>query len=147
MLCDIDYFKLYNDTYGHVTGDRCLEQVATLLNTLFKRAGDTVARYGGEEFAVVLPATNASDAGMVAEQLRRAIWERAIPHAASRTGGRLTISIGIATLASGEVITAQRLTIRADEALYAAKANGRNRVEHFVADSVQPSSASISRSH
>ena len=147
MLCDIDYFKLYNDTYGHVAGDRCLEQVATLLNTLFKRAGDTVARYGGEEFAVVLPATNASDAGMVAEQLRQAIWERAIPHAASRTGGRLTISIGIATLASGEVITAQRLTIRADDALYAAKANGRNRVEHFVADSVQPSSASISRSH
>ena len=147
MLCDIDYFKLYNDTYGHVAGDRCLEQVATLLNTLFKRAGDTVARYGGEEFAVVLPATNASDAGMVAEQLRQAIWERAIPHAASRTGGRLTSSIGIATLASGEVITAHRLTIRADEALYAAQANGRTRGDHFGAARGQPSRARLRRSH
>ena len=144
ILCDIDHFKLYNDTHGHVAGDKCLEVVASLLKAKFRRAGDLVARYGGEEFVVILPATNADNAARLAEQLRQLIWDRAIPHTASRTTDRVTLSIGIATLEPREVITAQKLTVRADEALYAAKANGRNRVEHYIDDTGQPSNASVS---
>jgi len=135
ILCDIDHFKQYNDTYGHIAGDECLHQVATTIKALFRRAGDLVARYGGEEFAVIMPATNAENAVLIAERLRQAVWDRAIAHAASHTADRLTMSLGVATLAPGQVISAQRFTARADEALYAAKANGRNRVERALAGS------------
>lgn len=139
ILCDIDHFKLYNDTYGHIAGDQCLQQVAAVIASMFKRAGDVAARYGGEEFAVIMPATDAENAGIIAERLRQALWERAIPHTASRTVDRLTLSIGVATLAPGEVITAQKFTTMADEALYMAKANGRNRVDKYAADLTTPS--------
>jgi diguanylate cyclase (GGDEF)-like protein/PAS domain S-box-containing protein len=143
ILCDIDHFKLYNDTYGHIAGDKCLQQVAAVITTIFKRAGDVVARYGGEEFAVIMPATNAENAGIVAERLRQAVWDRAISHTGSRTVDRLTLSIGVATLSSGEAITAHKFTTMADEVLYMAKANGRNRVEHYVADTALPSGGSV----
>jgi diguanylate cyclase (GGDEF)-like protein/PAS domain S-box-containing protein len=132
ILCDIDHFKLYNDVYGHVAGDECLQKVAAVIRSVFKRGGDLVARYGGEEFAVIMPAANAENAGIVAERMRLAIWERSIPHTGSRVADRVTLSIGVATLRSGEVMEAKQFAMRADEALYMAKANGRNRVEqHF----------------
>lgn len=139
ILCDIDYFKLYNDSYGHISGDQCLQQVASIIKSDFKRAGDLVARYGGEEFAVILPATNAKNAIIVAERLRQAIWDEGIPHAASRIADRLTLSVGVATLASGEVMTTQKFTTLADEALYMAKAKGRNRAEQHMTG-ISPSS-------
>ena len=143
IFCDIDHFKLYNDSYGHIAGDKCLQQVATVITSIFKRAGDLVARYGGEEFAVIMPATNAEDAGMFAERLRQAVWERAIPHTASHTVDRLTLSIGVATLAPREIMTAHKFTTLADAALYAAKANGRNRVEEYIADTASSSSTRV----
>lgn len=134
LLCDIDHFKLYNDTYGHIAGDQCLQRVAAVIASIFKRAGDVAARYGGEEFAVILPATDAENAYKIAERLRQAIWNTAIPHTASRTVDHLTLSIGVATMEPGSMMTAQQFTNSADEALYAAKANGRNRVEQHTAD-------------
>jgi diguanylate cyclase (GGDEF)-like protein/PAS domain S-box-containing protein len=132
IMCDIDHFKHYNDSYGHVAGDECLQQVALVLKSVFGRAGDLVARYGGEEFAVIMPGTSVENSGKVAERLRQAVWDRAIPHESSQVAARLTLSIGIATLISGGVIAAQEFTTRADEALYAAKENGRNRVERYT---------------
>ncbi len=142
ILCDIDHFKLYNDSYGHIAGDKCLQELAAVMLSVFKRAGDVVARYGGEEFAVILPATNAENACIVAERLRQAIWERAIPHAASRTSDRVTLSMGVATLAPGDILTAQKFTAQADEALYMAKDNGRNRVEQYAGNDASTSSTS-----
>ncbi len=143
VLCDIDHFKLYNDAYGHVAGDDCLKRVAAVITSIFQRAGDLVARYGGEEFAVIMPATNAENAGAIAERLRQAVWAQSIPHTASGTVDRLTLSIGVATLMTGEVISAHKLTNLADEALYMAKANGRNRVEQYLTDSAPPTSVSV----
>jgi diguanylate cyclase (GGDEF)-like protein/PAS domain S-box-containing protein len=134
ILCDIDHFKLYNDVYGHVAGDECLHKVAAVIRSVFKRVGDLVARYGGEEFAVIMPATNAENAAVVAERMRLAIWERSMPHTGSRVADRVTLSIGVATLRSGEVMEAKQFAMRADEALYMAKANGRNRVEQHFED-------------
>jgi diguanylate cyclase (GGDEF)-like protein len=137
ILCDIDHFKLYNDTYGHIAGDKCLQEVAAVIRSTFKRGGDLVARYGGEEFAVIMPMTSADNAVLVAERLRHALWQRALPHTASRTTDRVTLSIGVATMASGETIAARKLASMADEALYMAKASGRNRVEQYDKDSAQ----------
>ena len=142
ILCDIDHFKLYNDSYGHIAGDKCLQEVAAVMISSFKRAGDVAARYGGEEFAVILPATNAENAYLIAERLRQAVWERALPHGASRTGDRVTLSIGVATLASGDTVSTQKFTSRADEALYMAKANGRNRVEQYAGNDASKSGTS-----
>ncbi len=140
ILCDIDHFKLYNDTHGHIAGDKCLQQVAMAIKSIFRRAGDLVARYGGEEFAVIMPATDAENAALLAEDLRQAVWDQAIPHATSRTADRLTLSVGVATLASDQPATPQQFSRYADEALYAAKANGRNRVESYIAASTAASS-------
>lgn len=134
MLCDIDHFKLYNDHYGHIRGDDCLQQVAEVIRSVFQRAGDLVARYGGEEFAIVLPATAAADAVRLAERLRQSVWDRKIPHAATDIDARVTLSIGVATLDSAEAISTENLITRADEALYGAKADGRNRVQQHIAD-------------
>ena len=110
------------------------------MQTVFKRAGDLVARYGGEEFAVVLPATSAENALLVAERLRQAVWDRDMPHTQSRVADRITLSIGVATLSSGELTQTQKFTAMADEALYMAKANGRNRTEqHLVGRIPSPS--------
>jgi diguanylate cyclase (GGDEF)-like protein/PAS domain S-box-containing protein len=129
ILCDIDHFKLYNDSYGHIAGDECLQEVARTITSVFKRTGDLVARYGGEEFAVIMPATSQRNAESIAERLRQAVWDRAMPHEASPIDARITLSIGVATLPPGEMLSPRRFAALADEALYTAKANGRNRVE------------------
>ena len=125
LLIDIDYFKQYNDHYGHLAGDACLQEVAQLISGGIRRSGDLVARYGGEEFAVLLPATPLAGAFGVAERIRQAIWQRALPHEASPLG-RVTICIGVADTQGTGCAGETDLIRLADAALYAAKKNGRN---------------------
>ena len=124
VLIDVDHFKPYNDTLGHVAGDECLKLVARILGGTAVRAGDLVARYGGEEFIAVLPDTSLPEALDRAEALRRAIEGEAIPHP---SGGVLTISLGVATTFSRRT-TVEQLVAAADRALYEAKSTGRNRI-------------------
>jgi len=125
LICDIDNFKFYNDTYGHPAGDECLKKVAqTLANTL-KRPGDLAARFGGEEFGIILPFTDQAGANVVAESLRSKIEALQIPHKASLVNKFVTISIGVATVI-GEDIDMITFIDRADQALYKAKLNGKN---------------------
>lgn len=128
VFLDIDGFKEFNDSQGHLEGDRCLRTVAALLQASLQRAGDLAARYGGDEFAVLLSGCDAVQAEAVAESLRRRVAELRIPHPASRSGSLLTISAGVAALVPTARQAASVLTKRADEALYAAKRSGRNRV-------------------
>lgn len=127
MMCDVDHFKLYNDTYGHLAGDDCLRKVATAIRQHTERPSDIVARYGGEEFAVVLPETTIGGALMVAEKIRQAVHELNIPHATS-PGKVVTLSIGIASAAPGFDNPPDDLIQAADKALYQAKHEGRDRV-------------------
>ena len=130
LLCDIDDFKAFNDTYGHQAGDACLRTVAqTLANTLH-RTSDLAARYGGEEFAVVLPSTDEAGARAVAETIQVAIRNQGVLHSASRAAPHVTLSIGCATVrpAMGEPGGIEGLIASADRALYAAKNSGRDRI-------------------
>lgn len=125
LMCDVDFFKSYNDTYGHPSGDDCLRQVATAIRQNTDRPADLVARYGGEEFAVVLPETTIGGALIVAEKIRHAVRALNIPHA-SVPAGQITISIGIACAAPGFDNPPDDLIRAADQALYRAKAEGRD---------------------
>ena len=129
ILIDIDHFKGYNDTYGHVGGDECLRSVAKALKGLARRPADLVARYGGEEFAVVLPRTDANGVRRVAGDLREAVAALGIEHKSSSAASHVTISAGCATLAASAAAEPGSLVQLADEALYRAKEGGRNRVE------------------
>ncbi|MDB5538747.1 MAG: diguanylate cyclase [Devosia sp.] len=128
ILLDIDHFKAYNDTYGHLAGDACLKAVSQGLGQVFRRPSDLVARFGGEEFLVMLPEVDAESAYHLANQYRGVLKDMALPHRASRIG-HVTVSLGIASYAPGETErSAADLVGRADEALYAAKTAGRDRV-------------------
>ena len=129
VLCDIDCFKRFNDTYGHQAGDTCLKAAAAMLAAQLKRPADLAARYGGEEFAVVLPATNLDGALRMAAQCRAGMEALAIAHSGG-PGGLVTLSIGVASVIPAPGDTMEHLIARADKALYAAKNGGRNRVEH-----------------
>lgn len=128
LMCDIDYFKLYNDTYGHLKGDECLQEVARTLKMILKRPGDVVARYGGEEFGVILPATHLPGAQLVGERLRQGVEALSLFHSQAPLGV-VTISVGVAAVVPAAGISQHALLKAADTALYAAKAKGRNRVE------------------
>ncbi|MBV8465064.1 MAG: diguanylate cyclase [Burkholderiales bacterium] len=128
MLIDIDFFKQYNDHYGHPAGDHVLRRLAGVLNGAVNRQTDHVSRLGGEEFAVLLPQTDATGAEKVAARLQRNLAEQAITHAYGLSDHHLTISIGIAVM-TDMTESAESLISRADHALYQAKANGRNRYE------------------
>ncbi len=121
LMIDIDHFKRFNDSYGHVTGDRCLRAVATALNAQL-RPGDLLARYGGEEFAVLLPDTAAAQASATAERLRRAVADLTVPD--TTPPHQLSISLGDTQLRAGD--TLEKIVERADSALYLAKTAGRN---------------------
>lgn len=126
LMVDVDHFKRYNDLYGHVAGDVCLQQVAQVLAGAVLRPCDVVARYGGEEFALILPAADAHGAETVVDRIQGRIAELNLPHAKGEQG-RVTLSLGVATRQPGAADTAQDLLKLADEALYEAKGAGRNR--------------------
>ena len=130
IMFDIDFFKRYNDAYGHVAGDACLRQVGTILKDVTQHQGDVVARYGGEEFAIILPFTGEPDAKKVAERAVKAVMAARIPHESSGLPeGVVTLSAGYSTLISdGHTDQAERIKHLADKALYEAKRKGRNRV-------------------
>ncbi len=128
IMIDIDFFKAYNDTYGHQSGDECLKRVANTLSASLNRPGDLAARYGGEEFAVVLAGTHRAGAAAVAEALRARVESLNIPHAGSRVSDRVTISLGVATMIPVRESSRVALIAAADRALYDAKHKGRNRV-------------------
>lgn len=127
IICDIDYFKRYNDSYGHQQGDDCLKKVAASMQAQISRPTDLVCRYGGEEFAVILPDTHDDGGQLLAERMRQAVAAENLPHTQS-TAGVVTISLGIATY-HGQYPKAEQLIKAADDALYKAKELGRNRVE------------------
>ena len=128
LMIDIDHFKQYNDTYGHPAGDACLQQVARVLSTCIRRPPDLVARYGGEEMAVILPDTHSAGAAVVAGLILERLAQAPIAHASSPFA-QVTVSIGVACTTPGASDSWQSLLERADQALYAAKAAGRNRLQ------------------
>ncbi|SDC21047.1 PAS domain S-box-containing protein/diguanylate cyclase (GGDEF) domain-containing protein [Paenibacillus sp. UNCCL117] len=133
ILLDIDYFKKFNDNCGHQEGDICLKQVAEALKRAAKRPGDLIARYGGEEFVIVLPITDAQGAAYVAEQLRQEVERLHIPHPSSDVSAFVTASLGHATMIPARDLSPRELLVRADQALYTAKQEGRNRSRAFLA--------------
>lgn len=128
IMLDVDFFKAYNDHYGHPQGDKCLRQVAGVLKAALRRASDFPARWGGEEFAALLADTPLEPAVNIAEKIRRRVEELAIPHAYSKAAPCLTISLGVAARIPGDDDSAANLQKEADDKLYEAKAGGRNRV-------------------
>ncbi len=128
MVIDIDYFKLYNDTYGHAEGDVCLKSVAYVLQSSLHRPADVISRIGGEEFVVLLPDVDSDGALSVAQHMQAQLHHAALTHATSPLGDNVTISIGIASVVPNEYATALGLFKAADKALYSAKAKGRNRI-------------------
>ncbi len=148
LMIDVDYFKRFNDRYGHVAGDRCLRAVAQALSQRTRRAGELAARYGGEEFAVLLPHVDIADAEKLAELIAASVRGLEIPHQGSEVAPCVTVSIGVGTIAdlpkfaatlsregtlpSVSLLGAMALVEMADHALYQAKIAGRNRV--FTAD-------------
>ncbi|WP_413166381.1 diguanylate cyclase domain-containing protein [Capilliphycus salinus ALCB114379] len=127
ILCDVDYFKKYNDTFGHIAGDECLKKVAQTLDEVIRRPADLVARYGGEEFAIILPNTSSEGAIHVAQRIQEAVEALAIPHSASLVSSYVTLSMGIAGGIPHCDLSPVCLIEIADQALYQAKIEGRNR--------------------
>ena len=131
IMCDIDCFKAYNDTYGHPAGDKCIQQVSQVLQQATQRSADLVTRYGGEEFAVILPNTDASGALQVAQRIRNYLAALGILHQSSPVSQSITLSIGVATKIPNPKEAPISLVQSADNALYQAKAEGRDRlVQH-----------------
>lgn len=134
ILCDIDFFKLYNDTYGHQAGDECLRRVALALQNAVERPADLVARYGGEEFAVILPNTTVTGAVHIADGLRTVVQTLQIPHNTSSVNPYITLSLGVASMLPQLMDTPSTIIAEADRALYLAKAEGRNCYKVFRAE-------------
>jgi diguanylate cyclase (GGDEF)-like protein len=128
ILCDLDAFKVYNDTYGHLAGDNCLVQVATVLRHCLHHSSDLVARYGGEEFVAVLPRTTLAKAQVVAQRIQREVLGLRIPHQHSTVAPVVTVSIGVASTIPHAQVSAADLLQRADEQLYQAKHMGKNQI-------------------
>lgn len=126
LLCDVDYFKQYNDTYGHQAGNQCLRAIAGVLGELAHRSSDLAARYGGEEFILLLPGLNAEKAHLFAQRIQESIAILNIPHSTSKVAPIVTVSIGIATMIPSQHFQPQQLFEQADKALYRAKSKGRN---------------------
>lgn len=128
IIVDIDHFKEYNDTYGHLAGDSCIKKVACQLNNTLRRPGDFLGRWGGDEFVALMPQTDATGAMLLAEKFRHKISILAIPHESSPIIPQITISLGVATMIPRGGECSEELVKRADEALFTAKKAGRNRI-------------------
>ena len=129
IMIDVDFFKLLNDTYGHVAGDVCLKQIAQILKSTTRRSSDTVARYGGEEFSAILPGIAYGDALNLAESMRHNVEQQQIPHPKSSLGPYVSVSLGIATTYPSLQASPSDVLAQADEMLYQAKSCGRNQVK------------------
>ncbi len=127
IICDVDFFKHYNDRYGHLNGDDCLRMIAQVIGRHAKRSYDFAARYGGEEFAIVLPCTDEKGAMSLAESIRKDVQHLRIPHDTSSVAEHVTLSLGLSTLIPGQQLNPDTLIALADKALYEAKETGRNR--------------------
>ncbi len=138
VFADIDWFKAYNDAYGHAAGDECLVRVASTLRACLLRPADFAARYGGEEFVLVLPDTDLAGALDVARRALAAVDALAIPHVGSKSAPHVTLSLGVASVVPDDAPTADRLLDRADRALYAAKRAGRHDVSVAGGESERP---------
>ncbi|YAF95424.1 MAG: diguanylate cyclase domain-containing protein [Nodularia sp. CChRGM 3473] len=128
ILCDIDFFKFYNDHYGHPAGDLCIRKVGTVLSHKAQKTQDLVARYGGEEFAVIMPHTHASGAFHVASAMQAGVRSLQIVHKGSAVSQYVTMSMGVATIIPTWESSPSDLIVAADQALYQAKEQGRNRI-------------------
>jgi diguanylate cyclase (GGDEF)-like protein len=126
ILADIDYFKAFNDYYGHQAGDDCLRKIAQVIKSVAKRPTDLVSRYGGEEFAIILPNTNLEGAIRVTELIQLAIEKSKVPHAKSKVSSFITVSFGITSQVPHPELLPKDLVANADKALYGAKEQGRN---------------------
>lgn len=142
LMVDIDFFKEYNDYYGHPNGDKALIKVAQTLKTQLSRATDVLARYGGEEFVLILPNLAQEHALQFADKLRAAVWDVAIPHLKSKISKQLSISIGVSTYDQLSELDAKSLIQSADSALYQAKQQGRNRVA-FLPPAIPPTNSTM----
>ncbi len=131
VLIDVDFFKQYNDTYGHVSGDEALQKIAMMLSHTIQSSTNLIARYGGEEFVAILPNKTAKESNLVAQNIMQAIRLANIKHSMSEISDRITISIGIVTRAKGEVSDIDTLMKKADMALYYSKNQGRNQATHI----------------
>ncbi|PZU96297.1 MAG: diguanylate cyclase response regulator [Leptolyngbya sp.] len=128
VLCDVDYFKPYNDTYGHISGDQCLRAIAAVLDTVIRRPADLAARYGGEEFALILPKTDLEGALHLLNRLRSTLRARAIVHPKSSVSPYVSLSFGLAVAIPDQQLEPEDVLRAADAALYQAKAEGRDRI-------------------
>jgi diguanylate cyclase (GGDEF)-like protein len=128
LLIDVDHFKLYNDLYGHLAGDSCLQVIANAIQAGLRRPPDLLARFGGEEFVIILPNTPAPGAEMMSENVLRAVAACSIPHSGSPYGS-VTVSLGCATMTATMEFCPKDLLKAADDAMYRAKANGRNQMQ------------------
>ena len=127
LICDVDFFKSYNDFYGHQKGDEALQSIAKILNSCALRSCDFVARYGGEEFAIIIPQTDTDGAMMITNKVHNKLRELKLPHEKSNVSEYITVSIGLAIVKRAEAIRAKSIIKAADDALYEAKNRGRNR--------------------
>jgi diguanylate cyclase (GGDEF)-like protein len=128
IICDVDYFKRFNDTYGHPAGDVCLQRVAEALQRSVRRSVDLVARYGGEEFTILLPNTDAAGGVTVARLVQAEMTRQRIAHAASPIASVVTLSFGLASVVPDQTTAMVSLLERSDQQLYRAKQQGRNRI-------------------
>jgi diguanylate cyclase (GGDEF)-like protein len=131
VLIDVDFFKQYNDTYGHASGDDALQKIAMMLSHTVPNNNNLIARYGGEEFVVILPNKSVEEANTEANNIMNAIKLANIKHSQSSVSDRITISIGIATRTKGAITDTDTLMKKADIALYHSKAQGRNQASHI----------------
>jgi diguanylate cyclase (GGDEF)-like protein len=128
LILDVDFFKRYNDNQGHPAGDRCLQQVAQVVGQIATQHQGLAARLGGEEFGILLPGQNLAQAIDVAHAVQQAMVQAAIPHGTSTVADHVTVSVGAASIQADEGAPSRDLLVMADDALYLAKASGRNRV-------------------
>ncbi|MEA5447288.1 diguanylate cyclase [Leptolyngbya sp. CCNP1308] len=141
VLCDVDYFKAYNDTYGHIAGDQCLREIADVLNTAIRRPADLATRYGGEEFSLILPKTSLEGALHLLNRIRSNLRARAITHPKSSVSPYVSISFGVAGAVPSDELQPEDLLRAADAALYQAKAEGRDRI--VMTSAIAPASPLI----
>jgi diguanylate cyclase (GGDEF)-like protein len=130
ILCDVDYFKQYNDTYGHQEGDDCLRKIAKAITSALRRPSDLAARYGGEEFAVLLPNTSLTGVIEIAKSVQVQINSLKLPHQSSKVSQYITASFGVASMLPNDETTSEQLLIQCDQSLYQAKLEGRDRIAH-----------------